>query len=658
MPKHLKLSHEADIVRYEEKLNTSDPRCEACESGDYAVVFCCECREFLCDFCTQPHQKQRKTKKHSLVDLSSNITQEKLLHIPKPDNCRSHGQPLDLACITCHQLPLCAKCALGREHRAHDIKSLCEAANSQANTFHKLAIAASVAVSCLEKAIESREMIKAGIQLSHSSIEKAIHAAFEELEVVLKRQKQDLLQQCQQLALTKTTRILDEADVLDKLKTQIQHSLQTLFNLQESCTDLEFLSVASPLQAQIEHLQGHYSGITLNTNETPSLAFSLCTENLIKAISSYGEMTEGASAKATQVVDVPGKIYSNSTLSLTILARGVDSKPLSVGGEACAFKATLKSKFFSKDGGSIVQQQEAEVCDGKDGTYQVSCIPEHAGEYQMEISFHNTPLVGTPLTLSVLDLRKRYTSITAPSRIIKIKTTPSYLTTSKRNVVVSSFGDSSIRLYNTNGDLLDVLKCKFVNKPMGVAVKGDTVFVACEKDQYVKTLDLDGKFLKACNTSGYLELPLGLSISPTGKLFVIDAKSKQLEIFSSDGTHQSTITSDLVGGIPRGCAFDLNGNCHVTVHCSHISVISPEGKLLRQYSQGLGINPFDITIDENNFSFVTEYQDQGTVSIFDPEGTLVHQIKNLKKPLGITCNRAGSVFVSDIPSYSVAVYDF
>lgn len=447
-------------------------------------------------------------------------------------------------------------------------------------------------------------------------------------------------------------------DTLDKLKTQIHHFLQTLFNLQESCTDLEFLSVASPLQAQIEHLQYCYSEITLKTSETPSLAFSLRTDNLIKAITSYGVMTEGACSKATRIVGVPGKVYSNSMLSLTIVAQGTDSKPLRVGGEAHAFKATLKSQFFSKDGGSIVQQQETQVHDHGDGTYRVSCVPEHPGEYQMEISFHDTPLIGSPFAFSVLNLKQRYTSISEPSRIIKIKTTPSYLTTYRRNVVVSSFGDSSIRLYNTNGDLLDVLKCKFVNKPMGVAVKGEMVFVACEKDEYIKILDLGGRCLRTCNTSSYLELPLGLSISPTGNLFVIDAKSKQLEIFSSDGTHQSTITSELVGGIPRGCAFDRDGNCHVTVHCSHVSVVSSEGKLVRQYSQGLGINPFDIAIDENNFSFVTEYQDQGTVSIFDPEGTLVHQIRNLKKPLGITCNRAGSVFVSDIPTYSVAVYDF
>ena len=231
LPKHLKLSHEADIVRYEEKLNTSDPHCEACESGDYAVVFCCECREFLCDFCAQPHQKQRKTKTHALVDLSSNVTQEKLARIPKPDSCRSHRQPLDFVCVTCHQLPMCAKCALDRDHKGHEIKTLSEAASAQSNKFQKLAVAASVAVGCLEKAIESRGKINAGLQRSQSSIEAIIHASFEELEAVLKQQKQHLLHQCQQLATTKTNRLLDEMDTLDKLKTQIHHFLQTLFNL-------------------------------------------------------------------------------------------------------------------------------------------------------------------------------------------------------------------------------------------------------------------------------------------------------------------------------------------------------------------------------------------------------------------------------------------
>ena len=87
-------------------------KCDECEDGAVARMWCVDCGKGLCDECFKPHTKFRSLKSHKTVTMDEFTKNPKavLTANPKPQYYNMHNdQPLELYCITCSKL-ICRDC--------------------------------------------------------------------------------------------------------------------------------------------------------------------------------------------------------------------------------------------------------------------------------------------------------------------------------------------------------------------------------------------------------------------------------------------------------------------------------------------------------------------------------------------------------------------
>ena len=50
--------------------NETELRCEKCDEEDQVVVFCTDCKLFLCHFCKEAHKYSKSCSSHNLISLT------------------------------------------------------------------------------------------------------------------------------------------------------------------------------------------------------------------------------------------------------------------------------------------------------------------------------------------------------------------------------------------------------------------------------------------------------------------------------------------------------------------------------------------------------------------------------------------------------------
>ena len=105
------------LVSLHEDSGSCKLECDICDSGDPPVNRCNTCSHFLCEFCTQAHQRGRNSKTHCLVSLEEAKDMGSVA-LTKPSVCKEHeGELLKLFCETCDEA-ICRDCAIVK-HREH-----------------------------------------------------------------------------------------------------------------------------------------------------------------------------------------------------------------------------------------------------------------------------------------------------------------------------------------------------------------------------------------------------------------------------------------------------------------------------------------------------------------------------------------------------------
>ncbi|KAL5476035.1 hypothetical protein EMCRGX_G025937 [Ephydatia muelleri] len=102
--------------------------CDHCMDGSSgpAVVFCCSCRQFLCNFCHKHHKRGRQLSKHSMVGLDQEgAKQLQTTMKPREQHClllNHEDNKLKCYCKTCKSIS-CLACAIV-SHKSHDVTEL------------------------------------------------------------------------------------------------------------------------------------------------------------------------------------------------------------------------------------------------------------------------------------------------------------------------------------------------------------------------------------------------------------------------------------------------------------------------------------------------------------------------------------------------------
>ena len=210
LPRNLHLSSNVEVANYQAKVSGgAHASCESCDDSTSgpAVMFCIECRELLCQLCTDFHRRVRKTKQHKLIDVGEKSVGEVAVHMkPKQFYCtemKHEEEVLRFYCETCQQL-ICRDCIV-IEHKDHKHADLAGVASSHRNEMKLLFNPAIEAIASLDSAISNSDQVMQEVRSQSKAVSDEIEKVFELVKCRLEARKLQLLAQNQETCLAKVT---------------------------------------------------------------------------------------------------------------------------------------------------------------------------------------------------------------------------------------------------------------------------------------------------------------------------------------------------------------------------------------------------------------------------------------------------------------------
>jgi DNA-binding beta-propeller fold protein YncE len=200
--------------------------------------------------------------------------------------------------------------------------------------------------------------------------------------------------------------------------------------------------------------------------------------------------------------------------------------------------------------------------------------------------------------------------------------------------------------------------------PSDVAVDGENrIYILDGTADIIRVYDQEGNPLHTIGGSSLLNQPLGIDVSPDGRVLVADSGNHRLVLITPDGSPPLFMSIPLERGYkpfdPTDAAFGLQGEFHAVDNENHrIITFDPSGNLLRATGT-MGRNPgefrfpFLLDLDSDGNLYVVEVINT-RLQVLSPEGTHIRFIGDwgiepgqFFRPKGVALNERNEVYVSD-----------
>ena len=178
----------------------------------------------------------------------------------------------------------------------------------------------------------------------------------------------------------------------------------------------------------------------------------------------------------------------------------------------------------------------------------------------------------------------------------------------------------------------------------------EVMYIACAESSKIVKAALDRKRLLVVGTegSGHLQFdyPMGLCQDTAGNIYVADNYNKRVQVLGPDCSYRKELKCK---DRPWGVAVDLHGNVHVAT-ISGVEILDSKLGYCDQAECG------DVSINQENYRFVTRHSSDGKLEICKPDNSLLHTICGLREPLGVCLDQSGAIFVANRGSKKVLKY--
>jgi sugar lactone lactonase YvrE len=244
------------------------------------------------------------------------------------------------------------------------------------------------------------------------------------------------------------------------------------------------------------------------------------------------------------------------------------------------------------------------------------------------------------------------------------------LAVSGNTVYVADTGNDRIQRFTLDGGHgAQIVAPGQLANPRGIAVRGSRLIVADDQHHRLVVYDTGGHLLKVVGSSGsgpgQLNFPYGVAADLAGRVFVADDLNHRVVRFSSAPNYPYKARWGSYGtaagqlAYPRGLAVDGQGNIYVAnTGNDRIDVFNRGGALLRSFgtsgrSAGQFDEPLGVAADANGFRAVTDAVN-GRVQFLNPDGSLTASWGSpapgptiLPKPVAVVFDSGGNAYVLD-----------
>ena len=659
LPQNLHLGFEVEIAGHMSKIASNcEVYCDDCIDGQNipAVVFCCTCRQFLCQLCHDHHKHSRQLSKHSMVGLDQEGAKQ-LLTTTKP---RDHhcSQPnhqdnkLNFYCETC-KLLVCLYC-ITVAHTNHDVTDLSSVAKTHQMDIKGALGDAKVVVTKLSGAIDSNGRMIEQVEISKRNALLAINQAFEILQRTLEERKRTLLSEVEAISLSKTTALTLQKEQFEKIVEDIGHCTEVASHILQTHTDHEVVALGGLIPTELQAILKRAQTMSLAPNQHSYIYASVQTDNLVRELSKFGGVSAGSPSPSSSTWTSKSVAKVGTRFHVKLESKTSEGEGYPLGG--VQVKAEMRSKVHNGSGAVMC----GEVEDHLDGTYSITLTPQTAGPHQLVIAMDGQHVQNSPHDL-VVRSKCDYITLCKAHQVIKCSSIPYCVAIHDNGDIYVGSNADCIYVFDQTGQLKNTIGSRGsgdgqLNTPLGICIKGDVLYVADSGNHRVQKLRSKGEFLhkfgQQGSGQGQLNDPRAVIVDPNNRLIVSDCGNMRIQIFNKDGGWLLTINGK---DSFEQLALDTQGNIHVAAYDSNtIKVFTKEGVYVRAYGNPKA--PIGIAIDEEGYSLVSEYGGN-CLTIFDPQGNKIHTVRDLNMPDCTALDpRDGSVYVANSGAKTIFKY--
>ena len=240
------------LILHNQLENVTQLRCEECDKDYPVVVYCTDCKLFLCCYCKEAHKYSKSYCSHNLISLTELRTNKDLIKSKiKFPTCQEHNLKLKYYCESCEKL-ICVQCT--EEHQDHKYDVVEKVVNKYQNELKEVTVPIEIMIEDLSKLHDSINGVKTAIQQQGDKISKDIDLYYDEVIEKLLEQKQQVKQQVNNTISQKEATIEQQVEEVMCAQKDVLNAKRLRDTIQDS-TYQEILSVKNQLLYSLEGLR-------------------------------------------------------------------------------------------------------------------------------------------------------------------------------------------------------------------------------------------------------------------------------------------------------------------------------------------------------------------------------------------------------------------
>ena len=664
LPQYLHLGFEAKVARYQFKIaRAHEVPCDACIDGSSgpSVGFCCQCLQILCHPCSEYHKRNRSMHCHTVISLGTAVTREQLIpdKLPAPSCSFHRNEELNLYCATCECL-ICNKCTTTDAHKDHTESIVIPhvEAKSERDRIEMWIARVQKRAKELDAAVDVNKQVLQQVEASKEKAAEAIRQAFEKLRSILEEREKQLQSDFHNLILCKTTGLSLQKEKFEKMSQDASRYLDFASKLLQNGSNHEVIAMKRLPSTQLEAIFNKANIEHLVPCEHSDITVSMATDSVGDELLNFGDIIDFRPSPKESIWKPMSPAIVNTVYKLKVKARDSKGQPYPHGGVKIDVRAELRP--IAND--QLTSHGKSE--NHWDGTYTITLTPQTTGPHQLHITMDGQHIKNSPYDLEVRKSKLDYSAGLGDRQLNVNVTSPLCIAIHKKSgdIFVGSEANC-IYVYSKDGAEKTTIGsagkglCQF-NKPCGLDIKGDELYVADSNNHRIQKFDLSGSFIctfgRLGKGEGEFNHPSAIVVDFNDRLIVADHGNSRIQILTSEGSFLVFI--DRSTGLDMsnicGIALDVQGNIHVVKRSKNygwINVFTPGGAFVSKHQSVA--KPTAIGIDVEGYALVCD-EETKSLHVYDITGQECSTaIKNFITPKGIVLDK-DALYIVQIPKFT------